>query len=287
MNPNYNKRIKEDAYLPGEKEALDGLFKFEKDTVRNALEKKFPGSTRDFWMEGSPMNWKSIVPVIIDDSDKSEVIDILSKAFQVSKSSIELSGADYQKIKKDTTSISSNYTPYSTERRLLFTVDWKDTKNENLLRYKNFIQDHMKSQGIQWEKDLIESLNRSTTDALENYIYNKFLYNNYGLAKMTDNIVDIIITPDTVDIAFDFAPKEAVVMNGLSGKPSKVISPTQTEIEVTEKRIDRVMTELLMNDFFKDLKRTPFFKLIPNGHKWYDNRAFMCLYDIVQYTEKK
>ena len=40
----------------------------------------------------------------------------------------------------------------------------------------------------------------------------------------------------------------------------------KTEIEVTEKRIDRVICEQLVEEFFSDMNRTPFFKLVPAGH---------------------
>lgn len=276
------------AYQPGEKEAMDGLFRFEHVVVRNALEQAFPGSCPDFWIEGSPMDWKSKVPVITDIKNKDKVINILSDVFGVSKDKVVFSGTDKAKIRKSTSDrqYSDNYIPYKTMERLIFDVDWKDTTNEDLNRYQIYIKSSMKRQGIQWEKELMEGINKPVQDRIGNFALDVLVDRRYGNAKFTD-IADIEVGPDYIDIAFDFEPRIEDTFNGLSNKPSKIVHPTPTEIEVTEKRIDRFMTEEFPTLFFRYYHVTPFFRIVKDEHRWIDDNSLACFYNIIQLNERK
>lgn len=285
---NINSLNEDSPYQPGEKEAMDGLFRFENWTVRDELEKLIPGSARDFWIEGSPMDWNSIVPVIADESNKNKIINLLSNLFGVSKDKVQFIGTDTKKIKKTDLerSYSDNYTPYKTMERLKFKVDWKETTNEDLARYQSYIRNSMKRQGIQWESHLLEGINKPVQDRIGNFALDTLVDRRYGNVKFTD-IADIEVGPDYIDIAFDFEFKEEVVMNGLSGKPSVVVHPTPTEIEVTEKRIDKFMTEQFPELFFRYYKVTPFFRIVADEHRWLDENSLACMYNIIQFNERK
>lgn len=281
--------IKEyDVYQPGEREAMDGLFKHEQDTVRNALENAFPGSCPNFWISGSPMNWESKVPVITDESNKNKIISILADVYGVSKDKVKYTGTDQAKIRKTDVErrYSDNYIPYKTMTRLVFDVDWKETTNEDLKRYQDYIRTSMKKQGIQWESELLEGINKPVQDRIGNFALDVLVDRRYGNAKFTD-IADIEVGPDYIDIAFDFDFKETETFNGLSGKPSKVIHPTPTEIEVTEKRIDKFMTEDFPTLFFRYYHVTPFFRIITDEHRWIDENSLACFYTIKQINERK
>lgn len=261
------------------------------DILPEALNDLYPGCAEDFWVQGA-IYFESQVPVIVtadiinDPNAKVEILNLLADIFQVDKSKVKMTDTDVFKIK--TGMARDNYQPHKSVTRWIYTVDWHDTTEDHLVSYRDYIRKSMKSQGIQWEKELLEKLNEPTMKAFEKYVYDKFLYNNYGISKMTEYIAGIVVGPDYLDIAFDFKPKEIETMNGLSGKPSKVIHPTPTEVEVTEKRIDRVICEQLVEEFFSDLKRTPFFKLVPDSHvNLIDEQSLGCLYNIIQYNEKK
>lgn len=286
-------------YRPGEKEAMDALRSFEQREVKNAVEKEFPGSTLGWWVGGSPMYFKSTVPVITDEANVPKIIKLLAELFQVDKSKVKWSGADLTKIKRPDLDKHPNneYTPYRTTRRLLFDVDWEDTTNESLLLYKNYLLNMMKSQDIDWQasvdeekmdesEQLDEGINKPVQDRISNFILDTFMDRRYGNEKFTD-IADIEVGPDYIDIAFDFDFKEIETFNGLSGKPSKVIHPTPTEIEVTEKHIDDFMCNRFPDLFFKYYKVTPFFRIVKDEHRWLDDNALACMYDIVQFTERK
>lgn len=277
-----------DAYQPGEREAIEGLDKHERYDVYNALETAFPGSCPDFWIEGSPMNWQSRVPVITDESNKDKIIDILATEYGVPKDKVTFSGTDKAKIKKfdPERSYNDNYIPYKTMTRLLFDVDWKDTTNEDLKRYQDYIKKSMKRQGIQWESDLLEGINKPVQDRIGNFALDVLVDRRYGNAKFTD-IADIEVGPDYIDIAFDFEFKTTDTYNGLSDKPSKVVHPTPTEIEVTEKRIDKFMTEDFPALFFRYYHVTPFFRIIADEHRWIDRNSLACFYTIKQLNERK
>lgn len=271
--------------------AIASLDVFCNRILPEALNELYPECARDFWVQGA-MSFTSQVPVIVtadiinDPDAKIEILNLLSEVFQVDRSKIKMTDTDIFKVK--TGIARDNYQPHKSVNRWIYTVDWHDTTEEHLVKYRDYIRKSMKHQGIQWEKELLEKLNAPTMKAFEEYVYKKFLYNNYGISKMTEYIAGIIVGPDYLDIAFDFKPKEVEVMNGLSGKPSKVIHPTPTEVEVTEKRIDRVICEQLVEEFFSDMNRTPFFKLVPDGHEQLiDEHSLGCLYNIVQFNERR
>lgn len=280
--------LNEDGYLPGEKEAMDGLTYFENTIVRDALEKLIPGSAQDFWVEGSPMDWKSVVPVIADASYIPKIINLLAPLFGVSKDKVKFIGTDRKKIRKFNTGrqYSDNYIPHKTMERLKFEVDWKETTNEDLARYQSYIRQSMARQGIQWESQLLEGINKPVQNRIGNFALDVLVDRRYGNAKFTD-IADIEVGPDYLDIVFDFDFKEEEVLNGLSGNMSKVVHPTPTEIEVTEKRIDKFMTEQFPNLFFRYYKVTPFFRIVADEHRWLDKNALACMYDIIQFNERK
>lgn len=273
-------------------EAINSYNTFADKILPEALDDLYPGCAKDFWMQGA-ITFISEVPVIVtadiinDDTAKTTILRELSNIFKVDLSKIKMTDTDVYKVKNGEMR-SNGYRPYKSVTRWIYTVDWHDTTEEHLVKYRDYIRASMKSQNIQWEKQLLEKINESTRDAFEKYVYNKFLYNNYGISKMTEYIAGIVVGPDYLDIAFDFMPKETIVMNGLSGKPSKLLHPTPTEVEVTEKRVDRVICEQLVEEFFQDMNRTPFFKLEPVGHvELIDDKSLGCLYNIVQFNERK
>lgn len=278
----------DDPYQPGEREAMNGLFNFENSTVRDALEKEFPGSCQGFWMGGSPMDWKSKVPVIADIRNKAKIINLLAKEFGVSKDKVEFAGLEKTKVKKTDPDrhYSDNYIPYKTINKMVFNVDWKETTNEDLKRYQDYIRSSMKNQGIEWESEILEGINQPTQNRIGNFALDVLVDRRYGNAKFTD-IADVEVGPDYIDIAFDFMFRETETINGLSGKPSKVIHPTPTEIEVTEKRIDKFMTEDFPTLFFRYYKVTPFFRIIADEHRWIDKDSLACFYTIEQFNERK
>lgn len=271
--------------------ALNAYKEFSDKILPETLNELYPGCAKNFWMQGA-ISFVSEVPIIVtsdiinDSTAKTTLLRELANIFKVDLAKVKMTDTDVYKVYNDVIS-SSGYRSYKSVTRWIYTVDWHDTKEEHLVEYRDYIRSSMKSQGIQWEKQLLEKINESTREAFEKYVYNKFLYNNFGISKMTEYIAGIVVGPDYLDIAFDFMPKETVVMNGLSGKPSKLLHPTPTEIEVTEKRIDRVICEQLVEEFFSDMNRTPFFKLVPAGHvELIDNKSLGCLYNIVQFNER-
>lgn len=263
-----NKSLLEDVFEDS-KMATDHLFHFDQVVLREALEEAFPGSTKEFWVQGA-IQFTSVVPVITNISNKDKCIKILVDTYQVDKSKVKFLNIEDYKLKKDLDRPRQDYyRPYITVERLMFEVDWHDTTQPDLVAYRDYIRGSMKQQGIQWESQLLEGISEPQRKKLEEYIYRSFLYDDFGLAKMSKNLVDIKVGNDYLDIVFDFN------------------NPTGTEVEVTDKRIDKVVTEHLVDGFFKDNKHVPYFKIIADEHRWLDNNALACFYNIVQYNEKK
>lgn len=267
-------------------EAINALKHFEEVTLRSALENKYPGSANGLWLS-SVITFESDVPVLVDISEKDNVINILADAFQVSKDKVSFRGTEDFKLKKSLDKPrSDNYQPYKTVERLVFHVDWHDTKDPDLVKYRDYTRKNMANQGVQWENELLEGINKPTQDRIGNFALDVLVDRRYGNAKFTD-IADIEVGPDYLDIVFDFDFKEEEVLNGLSGNMSKVVHPTPTEIEVTEKRIDKFMTEQFPDLFFRYYKVTPFFRIVADEHRWLDKNALACMYDIIQFNERK
>lgn len=275
-----------DPYQPGEREAMNGLYTFENVTLKRALEKAFPGSAQDLFVSGIAVDFMGKVPVITDIKNKDEVQEVIANAYQIDKNKVNFLELEPYKLRNpEKTSVSNNYIPYKTVDRMVFGVDWKDTKDENLLKYINYIR---KSWAERGQRNLLrEGINKPTQDRIANFALDVFLDRRYGNSKFTEYIADVEVGSNYLDIAFDFQPSEVETVNGLSGKPSKVIHPTPTEIEVTEKRIDKFMIEEFPRLFFRYYKVTPFFRIEKVEHKWLDDTALACLYNIIQINERK
>ena len=274
-----------DPYQPGEREAMSSLHNFENITLKKSLETAFPGSSQDLFVTGPAIDFIGKVPVIVDIANKDEVIPVLAKAYQVDESKVKFLELESYRLPNRDKRSTSNYTPYKTVERLIFEVDWKDTSNKDLLTYINYIRTSWKERGQDYL--LREGINKPTQNRIGNFALDVFLDRKYGNSKFTEFIADVEVGPDYLDIAFDFTPTETETVNGLSGKVNKVIHPTPTEIEVTEKRIDKFMTEQFPDLFFRYYKVSPFFRIEKLEHKWLDNTALACLYNIIQINERK
>ena len=268
-----------------EKQAMACLDEFSHKILPNALEELIPGSANDFWMEGA-IDFQSVVPVLCDSSNNKKVMKLLAQVFQVDPSKVTFEGTDEHKFKNGEFNNKTNYQPIKTRTRQRFGVDWRKTTEPNLATYRDYIMDSMKEQGIENWVNLNEGINKPTQNRIGNFALDVLVDRRYGNVKFTD-IADVEVGADYIDIAFDFNFKEEIVMNGLSGKPSKVVHPTPTEIEVTEKRIDKFMTEQFPELFFRYYKVQPFFKVIADEHRWIDDNSLACFYDIIQYSEMK
>lgn len=280
------KRVLEDQFEDS-KTAINSLMHFTNEVVPQALENFLPGSAKKYWDEGSPMDFKSVVPVICDVSYKDKLIPLIAKTFQVDQSKVRFIGTDEFKLPRDLDRPrQDNYVPHKTVERLKFEVNWHDTTQPDLVKYRDYTIKNMQDQGIDWESTLTEGINKPVQNRIGNFALDTFISRWYGNSKFTD-IADVEVGPDYIDIAFDFTFKEEKVMNGLSGKMSKVTHPTPTEIEVTEKQIDRFMTEQFPKLFFEYYHVTPFFRIEADEHRWLDENSLGCFYNIIQFNEKK
>lgn len=112
---------------------------------------------------------------------------------------------------------------------------------------------------------LIEKIDSETQDEIYEFLFNHFVDNNLGLSKFTKNVADIIVSEDTIDLAFDFR------------------EPTGTEVEVTQKHIDSFMVNDFPSAFFRKKDEYPTFRLQPVEHRWDDkDEVLYCLYDVIR-----
>ena len=117
---------------------------------------------------------------------------------------------------------------------------------------------------------LNEKLVQSVKDNIYQVLWNSLADGTDGEQKFTKNIADINVGDDTIDIAFDFR------------------DPTGTEVEVTQKHIDKFMVNRLPALYSKVMGAEDFFRVQPVKHEWNEQEEILyCLYDIVQMPRYK
>lgn len=266
--------VEYDAYAPGEKEAMDALFNFEGNTLTKALDDAFPGSAEQLFMSGV-ITFESDVPVITSEENVEEVRKVLSNVFKVDLDKVSFVGKEKKQIRtfNPDRTYSDGYTPHKTVDSLNFHVDWHDTTEPDLVNYRDYIRSNMKRQGIIWEKSLVESLYNKTKNRTEQFLFDVFVNNSYGLVKWPC-IADWDITKDSIALAFDY---------------NQTVDPkiAYTTRQSVEKRLDNFMENTFTKLYNKELGTKAWYTITPAGVDDDGSGVVVYFYDINSFNSKR
>lgn len=265
-----------DPYQPSEREAMNALKRFDEVVLPQALEKVLPGSTQGMFVSGSAVTFEGDVPVIADEKDTNKIIKVLSNTYKIDVSNISLKDSRMTRVRKepkDSKVYSSGYIPYKTVNVLTFHVNWKDTKDEDLIKYRDYIRKDMKRQGIMWERYLSESLYNKTKNKTEQFLFDIFVGNRYGTMKWPC-IADWNMTSDSIELAFDYRPD----------KDQKVPHTTRSSVE---KRLDNFMQNEFTKLYNKELNTKAWYTITPAGVDDDGSGVVIYSYDINSFNSKR
>lgn len=269
------KRLMENsAYLPGEKEAMDALDHFERDTLPTALENAIPGSAEQLFISGV-ITFESDVPVITGEENIEKAKKVLIDTFKVAPDKVTFKGLERNRLRKTGYDrvYSDGYQPYRTVDVLVFHVDWHDTTEPDLVTYRDYIRDHMKSQGIVWERVVLESLYSKTRDRTEQFLFDVFVGNKYGTMKWPC-IADWDMTKDSIELAFDYR----------QDIDNKVAYTTRQSVE---KRLDNFMMNEFTKLYNKELNTKAWYTITPAGVDDDGSGIVIYSYDINSFNSKR